>query len=144
MNTLTEPLSQEGKSLTGKQVLVVDDDKALLLALTKVLRNEGAVVLPAGDASEAIRFLSLNFGQIDLVLTDMRMPNASGKCVLSAVRGAYHNVPVIVITAFATDAIREACTALGAFAFLEKPVNTSTLLGEVRRAVGHAAGPKPS
>lgn len=122
-------------SLAGRQLLVVDDDKALLLALSKVLRSEGAKVLAAGNASEAVRFLSLNFGHIDLVLTDMRMPDTSGMTILSAVKGSNPDVPVIIMTAFATDGMREHCTEGGAFAFLEKPVDVATLLGTVSKAL---------
>ena len=127
-------------SLKGRQLLVVDDDKALLLALSKVLRSEGAKVLAAGDASEAVRHLSLNLGQIDLVLTDMRMPGTSGMSVLSAVKGATPGVPVIIMTAFATDTMREDCAKAGAFAFLEKPVDVATLLGTIHSALAAAEG----
>lgn len=122
-------------SLTGRQLLVVDDDKALLLALSKVLRSEGAKVLAASSASDAVRFLSLNFGHIDLVLTDMRMPGTSGMTILSAVKGSNPDVPVIVMTAFSTDGMRDQCAGGGAFAFLEKPVDVATLLGTVHRAL---------
>ncbi len=136
MSINTFALSSLKSSLAGRQVLVVDDDKALLLALSKVLRGEGARVLAAGSASDAVRFLSLNFGHIDLVLTDMRMPDTSGMAILSAVKGSNPDVPVIIMTAFATDSMREHCAAGGAFAFLEKPVDIATLLGTVNKALG--------
>jgi DNA-binding NtrC family response regulator len=139
MSTIPKDPPPSRTSLTGRQLLVVDDDKALLLALSKVLRSEGAKVLPAGDASEAIRLLSLNFGQIDLVLTDMRMPGSSGMTILSAVKGSSPEVPVIIMTAFATDGMREDCATGGAFAFLEKPVDVATLLGTVHKALAAAS-----
>ena len=137
MNDLSQPARLSPKaSLTGKTVLVVDDDKPLLMALSKVLRSEGARVLSAGGVSDAVGFLSLNYGRIDLVLTDMQMPTVSGKCILSAMKGFDPGVPVIVMTAFATDELRGACAGQGAFAFLEKPVDTATLLGVMNRALG--------
>ncbi len=138
MSANPKPSASPRTSLAGRQLLVVDDDKALLLALSKVLRSEGAKVLAAGDASEAVRFLSLNFGHIDLVLTDMRMPGTSGMTILSAVKGSNPDVPVIVMTAFATDRMRADCMTGGAFAFLEKPVDVSTLLGTVHQALAAA------
>lgn len=142
MNTLLPAAPPFSKPLLwGKQVLVVDDDKALLHALTKVLRNEGAKVLPAGDVSGAIRYLSLNYGRIDLVLTDLRLPGASGKCILCAVKGSLVDVPVIVMTAFASEELREACAVRGAFAFLEKPANSATVLALVNRALSEAMPP---
>ena len=141
MSTTPKAPASSRSSLTGRQLLVVDDDKALLLALSKVLRSEGAKVLAAGDASEAVRFLSLNFGHIDLVLTDMRMPGTSGMSILSAVKGSSPEVPVIIMTAFATNGMREDCATAGAFAFLEKPVDVATLLGTVHKALAAAAPP---
>lgn len=114
---------------------MVDDDQALLLALTKILRKEGAHVLAAHDASDAVQFLSLNYGHIDLVLTDIRMPGASGKTILSAVKGSNPDVPVIIMTAFATDDIREVCTTHGAFALLDKPIDSATVLATIHRAL---------
>ena len=116
MSTTPKDPPSSRSSLTGKQLLVVDDDKALLLALSKVLRSEGAKVLAAGNASEAVRLLGLNLGHIDLVLTDMRMPGASGMSILTA-----------------------ECTAAGAFAFLEKPVDVATLLETVNQGLAAAA-----
>lgn len=115
--------------------MVVDDDQALLLALTKVLRKDGAEILTAADASEAVQHLSLNYGTIDLVLTDIRMPGTSGKSILSAVKGSSPNVPVIIMTAFATDTLRDLCTTCGAYAFLDKPVDTATVLATIHRAL---------
>ena len=135
MSTSTIAPPSARSSLTGKQLLVVDDDKALLLALSKVLRSEGAKVLAAKDANEALRFLSQDLGHIDLVLTDMRMPGASGMTILSAVKSASAEVPVIVMTAFATDRMRADCATGGAFAFLEKPVDVTTLLNTVHKAL---------
>ncbi|MDB6140448.1 MAG: response regulator [Verrucomicrobiaceae bacterium] len=135
MSTIPKDPPLLRSSLTGRQLLVVDDDKALLLALSKVLRSEGAKVLAAGSASEAVRYLSLHFGHIDLVLTDMRMPGTSGMAILSAVKSSDPEVPVIIMTAFATHGMREDCSAGGAFAFLEKPVDVATLLGTVNKAL---------
>ena len=135
MSTITKAPPTTRLSLAGTQLLVVDDDKALLLALSKVLRSEGAKVLAAGDAAEAVKHLSVNVGNIDLVLTDMRMPGASGMSILSAVKGARPDMPVIVMTAFATDRMRADCATGGAVAFLEKPVDVATLLSTVAKAL---------
>ena len=139
MSTTPKDPPSSRSSLTGKQLLVVDDDKALLLALSKVLRSEGAKVLAAGNASEAVRLLGLNLGHIDLVLTDMRMPGASGMSILTAVKASSPEVPLIIMTAFATDGMRAECTAAGAFAFLEKPVDVATLLETVNQGLAAAA-----
>lgn len=121
--------------LAGMQVLVVDDDKSLLQALTKVLRQLGARVLAADSVSSAVACLTRGTGPLHLVLTDMRMPLVSGKLVLSAVRGSMRGVPVIVMSAFATPAMRDECSALGAAAFIEKPFDVSLLTSLLRRVL---------
>ncbi len=137
MNMLSPPglpSSKSKSSLMGKLILLVDQDKALLATLSRELRREGARVLSGGSVSEAITCLSMNYGSLDLVLTGMRMPVSSGKCILSAIKGSDVDGPVIVMSAIVSDEVRGACAALGAFAFLEKPVQTATLIGIVRRA----------
>lgn len=106
---------------------MVDDDVALLTAVAKSLRLHGARVLGAGGVSEAIRLLTAGYGPVDLVLTDLRMPAASGRLILSAMRGSAPGVPVIVMTAYASETTREECSRLGAVAFLEKPFDIPEL-----------------
>lgn len=121
--------------LAGKQVLVVDDDPALLQALTKVLRQQGAHVLAALSVGAAVYCLTHRAGPLHLVITDMRMPTVSGKLILSAIRGSARNIPAIVMTAFATPALREECTALGAAGFIEKPFDVAALTALIERVM---------
>ena len=131
----TTLIQRPARFLAGKQVLVVDDDPALLQALTKVLRQHGAHVLAAGSVSAAVYCLTRSAGPLHLVITDMRMPTVSGKLILSAIRGSARNVPAIVMTAFATPALREECTALGAAGFIEKPFDVAALTSLIQRVM---------
>jgi DNA-binding NtrC family response regulator len=118
-----------------KSILAVDDDPAMLRALEKVLSNEGAQVTTAGDALEALKYLRSKQHRFDLVLTDLRMPDGGGWRLLSAMQAEQPQIPVIVITAFGHSRVQTDCRALGAAAFLEKPLDTQQLLAAISTAV---------
>jgi CheY-like chemotaxis protein len=122
-------------SLRNKTVLVVDDDAGLLRALSKVLTSEGANVTAAVWGGEAVDHLETRNGQFDLVITDLRMPVVNGSNILTAVKSAFPRVPVIVITALGSPDVRSKCLALGATAFLEKPLEAGTLLAAAQAAL---------
>jgi len=118
-------------------ILVVDDDCSALESLAEVLQNEGYVVLRAKSGAEALEVLSSE--NPDLVLTDLRMRDVNGMKVLEAVRSAQKDIPVIVMTAFASmetaiDAIRS-----GAYDYLSKPFKLDHVRVVVQRALEQAA-----
>jgi two-component system, NtrC family, response regulator AtoC len=115
-------------SIKGKSILIIDDDAAMLRALNRVLRSEGAVVTSASWAGEAMDHLTDKFEPFDLIITDLRMPILGGETILGAVSAALPHVPVIIITAFGTPELRAECLRKGAAAFLEKPLDTPQLL----------------
>jgi DNA-binding NtrC family response regulator len=123
------------KSILGKSILVIDDDAAMLRALGKVLSSEGAVVATASWVGELMERLAEKQGSVDLIITDIRMPVMDGRSILRAVKAALPEVPVIVITAFATPEARAECEAAGAADFLEKPLDTPQLLAAIERAL---------
>lgn len=131
------PGTTAGGVLGGRQILVVDDDKSLLHTVAKVLRSKGAGVLAAGSVSAAVFCLTRSTGPLDLVITDLRLPVASGRLILSAMRTSARQVPAIVMTAYATPALRDECLALGADAFIEKPFDATGLLAVIH-SVLHA------
>ena len=126
-------------NINEKAILIIDDDAAMLRALSKVLSGEGAVVASASWAGEVMERLADNQGHFDLVITDLRMPILNGKSILGAVKAALPAVPVIVITAYGSPEVEAECLAKGAAAFLEKPLDTPRLA-----ALEHACsqGPK--
>jgi len=121
-------------NIKAKSILIVDDDPALLRALTKVLTAEGAVVANASWAGEVMERLADHQGHFDLIITDLRMPILNGKSVLGAVRKALPEVPVIVMTAYGSPEVEAECLDKGAAAFLEKPLDTPQLLAAIEDA----------
>ena len=120
-------------SIHGKSILLIDDDAAMLRALDKVLSGEGAVVAKASWVGEAMERLTESQGAFDLIITDLRMPVLHGQSILRAVRAAMPEVPVIVITAFASPELRAECVQAGAAAFLEKPLEAPELLAVIEQ-----------
>jgi DNA-binding NtrC family response regulator len=114
-------------------VLVVEDKESLRGMLRKTLEARGLTVEEAGDVYEARR--RLQSSRILVVLTDLKLPAGSGFEVLQAAKEADPDVPVIVMTAFATvdDAVR--AMKQGATDFLTKPVDTEHLVLLLERAL---------
>jgi len=102
-----------------KTVLVVDDTKNIRTLLKTCLELYGYNVLTASNSPLAYELLTNE--QIDLVFLDIKMPEISGTELLKNMRATGINVPVIIMTAFATIKNAVDCTKLGAVEYLQKP-----------------------
>lgn len=102
-----------------KRVLVIDDTKNIRNLLTTCLEINGYKVSTASNGEEALNlFLEEHF---DLAFLDIKMPEVSGTEVLRRIRSLGLNLPVVIMTAFATVKNAVECTKLGAVAYLQKP-----------------------
>lgn len=117
-------------------VAIVDDDDAIRVALSRLLRSLDYQVR-AFDSAEA--FLTAAGGTAaGCLVTDVQMPGMSGLELQRAVRQRWPDLPVIVITAFPEEAIREQAMAAGARHFLSKPFDAGTIAHCLREVMGHA------
>lgn len=124
------------KDLQDKTVLLVDDDPGMLRALDKVLTRAGLKVTQATWVREGISELRDRQISFDLVITDLRMPKASGLTILHAVNTAFPGTPVIIITAYGQpDLTPKWWREQGAAAYLEKPIEAEVLLRTVREVL---------
>jgi len=116
-------------------ILVVDDEPNYLIVLEEILKEEGYEVFTASSAREALRIAE--HSDLDLIISDIRMPEMDGIELLKRVRQRNSDLPVILITAFAE--VDKAVTAmqLGAFTYLAKPFSNEALLANVEKAVRH-------
>jgi DNA-binding NtrC family response regulator len=114
-------------------VLVADDEKNIREGLREALMLDGYDVLLAADGREALD--TVNRGDVDLLITDLKMPRLSGEELLKSVASQFPTVPVIILTGHGT--IESAVQAMhdGAYDFLTKPVNLDRLSLLVKRAV---------
>jgi len=109
----------------------------LLKALTKVLEKDNFKVFAHSTANAAIRFVNESKQRFDLVITDVSMPGMKGTTFLSAVKSAFPQVPVIIITAFGDWGQYMETLRNGAFDYLDKPLDKDALLAAVRRALAN-------
>ena len=117
------------------KVLVVDDDESLRWITQLQLEEAGYTVFAAPDAEKAMEVISAE--SPSLVITDMKMPGASGIELLKRVRAEQPDIFVIVITAFGT--IQSAVEAMksGAYDYITKPIDYEELILVMNRALEH-------
>ncbi|WP_342051381.1 MULTISPECIES: response regulator transcription factor [unclassified Cupriavidus] len=120
-------------------VAIVDDDASLRVATSRLVRSLG---WNAKAYASAVEFLdSGDESKVACVISDVQMPRMTGLEMMRVLRARQFAAPIICITAYCTDAIREEAVRMGAAAFLCKPVNgveIKTCLEEV--AAQHRAG----
>jgi two-component system response regulator PilR (NtrC family) len=117
----------------SKSILVVDDEQVLRESLAELLEDEGYDVLQAEDGQAAYERLLEQ--PVDLVLTDVRMPNVDGISLLGHLQKLAPETPAIVLTAYGTVQSAVEAMQLGAFDYLLKPVNFDDVLVKVKRAL---------
>ncbi len=115
--------------LTGCTILVIDDDVRNIFALTALLERLNATVLTAESGPDAMRIIEGD-GELTLVLTDIMMPAMDGYAVIRTIRRIkrFAALPIIAITASATDGERQRCLDAGANEYVAKPVSTGDLM----------------
>jgi len=115
------------------KVLVVDDEKSIRDIFVLLLQEKGYLVEAAGGGAEGLD-KTRRFGP-DVLLLDMNLPDMSGLDVLAGVRKACPLCRIVIITAFGTIKNAVEATKLGAYAYLEKPVDNEELLLLIERAL---------
>jgi CheY-like chemotaxis protein len=122
-----------------RRVLVVDDEPDMLVNIARILRRGPYACVTAASGEEALALLDRE--QPDLILTDLRMPGMDGFALLRALRRMSTPIPVIVFTAYATEATAQEAFAIGANGFLAKPFTGTQLLAVVRASLDDAGRP---
>ncbi|HEY4027986.1 MAG TPA: response regulator, partial [Candidatus Dormibacteraeota bacterium] len=122
-------------ALSGRSVLVVDDDVRNVFALTAMLERQGMRVVPAEGGQEAIHILEQAGDTVDLVLLDMMMPEVDGYETLERIREQrqFRKLPIIALTAKAMKGDRERCLEAGASDYIAKPIDSTQLLAMLDR-----------
>jgi two-component system, NtrC family, response regulator len=114
-------------------VLVVDDEKNYLLILSAVLEEEGYEVLTANSGREALEIQKTS--DVDLILTDMKMPSVDGIELLEKIKTRDPDMPVIMMTAYGS--VDKAVEAMekGAYSYILKPFDNEKLVVYVNKAI---------
>src|SRR4030042_128286 len=114
-------------------ILIVADEKNYPLILSAVLQEEGFETLPANSGQEALAVLDQS--DVDLVLTDMKMPKMDGIELLQHIKKKDAELPVIMMTAYGT--VEKAVEAMqkGAYSYILKPFDNEQLILYVTKAI---------
>jgi CheY-like chemotaxis protein len=114
-----------------KNVLLVDDDRAMLLALQEGFARYGDSfsVLLAGDGIEALEYLKRQ--PVSLVVTDLKMPRVDGFELLAMIMANFPDIPVIIITGYSTPEMERLARKGGAVAFVAKPFLIENLARQI-------------
>lgn len=119
------------------RILIVEDEPAIQLALSGLLRREGYQVVSAGSGREAFEHLERE--EFDLVLTDLSLGDgATGMDVLRRSKQARPGASVLMITAFGSEHVAEEARRHGADGYVPKPFDNAEIRAAVRAAVARA------
>jgi CheY-like chemotaxis protein len=131
--------ASEGERVRSpRRILVVDDEPDMLVNVARILRRGPHVCVTAGSSEEALALVERD--QPDLIVSDLRMPGMDGLGLLRALKQLSASTPVIIFTAYATDATAQEALAAGASAFLAKPFTATELLEIVGASLNGAGG----
>jgi DNA-binding NtrC family response regulator len=116
------------------KVLIVEDDNAMAQMCAKLIRRRGHSPLIASSARDALAMVR-DARDIDVVISDVQMPQMSGVELLSRLRALDGTLPVILITGYAHVLSPAQAQALGATDYIMKPFEPEVLIGSLERAI---------
>ena len=120
-------------------ILIVDDEKSMRDFLKILLVKEGYEVIVAGDGEQALAALGQN--RVDLVISDIRMPGMSGLELLAKIKDEPEDIPVIMITAFASPNDAVQAMKNGAYDYISKPFNVDEIKSVIHSAINQSEAP---
>jgi len=121
--------------MSAKKIMIIDNEEGLCRMMEAVLMDDGHAVRSFNDPLEAVEVFRP--GIWDLVISDIKMPGIDGLEVLQRIKTAEPDIPVIMITAFATVEMSIQALRKGAYDMLTKPFEPDELLFRVRNALNH-------
>ena len=131
--TKSKTLGSLTEVLSGKKVLITDDDARNIFSLTKALEKYKVEVILAMDGKQALEQIDKN-PDIDVVFMDMMMPEMDGYETIREIRKMpkYKRLPIIAVTAKSMIGDRDKCITVGASDYISKPVDIDQLLSLLR------------
>jgi DNA-binding NtrC family response regulator len=121
-------------------ILVVDDEAMLRRLIEKILKKEGYNVYLASSARDALEILRDN--TVDIMISDIKMPDMDGFALLKAVRDKYPTVGIIMMTGYADAYAVKDALLLGADDYITKPFKSAEICMIVERACWRALSSK--
>ena len=125
-----------------KRVLIVDDEENTRVALAKLLIQDGYNVAAVANGVDALKFIAEEI--VDLVITDINMPEMNGLIFLRELNQSFPEMKVIMITAYGGVGSYLEAMDLGTLEYLKKPVKLNDLTSIMRRIFNHTSPLKGS
>jgi two-component system cell cycle sensor histidine kinase/response regulator CckA len=126
-----------GRDRTGAgTVLLVEDEDPVRLFSARALRSKGYKVIETRSGETALEVLADQTSAIDLMITDVMMPEIDGPTLIRMARGRLPRLPVICISGYAEEALREKIPRDADTHFLPKPFSLKQLAGKVKDVLG--------
>jgi DNA-binding NtrC family response regulator len=135
----------EGRALRGSEtILLVEDEDQVRTIVLSALGKRGYKVIPARHAEEALLLSEGHHGEkIDLLLTDVVMPNMSGPALAKRLSGARPEMRVLFMSGYTDDSIVRHGVLDSGVAYLQKPMTPATLAKKVREVLDERPGGRP-
>jgi CheY-like chemotaxis protein len=123
---------------TSETILLVEDEAAVRVLAKKILSQKGYRVFEAADGAIALRVAAAHVGEIDLVLTDVAMPNLGGRGMVEELRELSPSIRVLFMSGYPKEEVFPAKGSGDRIPYLQKPFTGEMLFSEVRAALGYA------
>ena len=134
-----DPRSVQSDFHGSETILLAEDEDALRPILSLDLQELGYTVLAAANGDEAIQFFEQHPGQIDLLLTDVVMPNMSGRQLAERIAELKPTIRVLYMSGYTDDIVIRHGVLKGETAFLQKPFTATTLARKLREVLDQSA-----
>ena len=123
----------------SQTILVVDDSPTVVKFVSFSLKNSGFKVVTACDGMDAIEKISGLSDGVDLVITDLNMPNLDGYGLIETLRKneQHRDTPIIILSSEQEEDDRQRGISAGASSYLVKPFKSQVLVNEVAKFLGH-------
>jgi CheY-like chemotaxis protein len=122
----------------AETILLVEDEAAVRSLVKRILTQKGYHVLEAADGAIALRLAASHVGEIDLVLTDVLMPNLGGRGMFEELKELSPEMRVLFISGNPKEEVFPDKSVASRTPYLQKPFTSEALLFEVRAALGYA------
>jgi two-component system cell cycle sensor histidine kinase/response regulator CckA len=135
------PLAEDKKrtttDLTGQgTILLVEDEEGLRALNARGLSSRGYTVFEAGNGVEAIDVIERRGGNVDLVVSDVMMPEMDGPTMFKELRKRHPDIKVIFVSGYAEDAFQKSLPDPEKYDFLPKPFTLKQLVAQVKETMG--------
>lgn len=129
--------TKDFQSLDGLRVLLVDDNEDSLILTTFILETTGLQVKTASSVLEALEKIKQT--KFDILISDIAMPEIDGYSLIRKIRqgniSEQRDIPAIALTALSSDESRSAALASGFQSYVNKPVEPTVLLAEIKHLI---------